>query len=235
MVSSSPVAGIVRLDNGREVPFVIGADPDSPLESRLPEPPSLGSKPKSLTYWYLGKGSQLTMTRRAQRPCGARFDPNRGFALIELLFAVLVLVVLITFGVPSFNKAMLGAKLSGFSSQLFGAMQQARSEALKRNAVVTLCASEDGTTCATGEDWEIGWIVLSGTTVLHVQQALPEGFKVVEASGADSLTFSPTLTETTPASFTICRDSPDGSQERVVALTVMGTANVIRTEEGSCP
>jgi type IV pilus assembly protein PilY1 len=52
----SPVAGIVRLDDGREVPFVIGADPDSPLESKLPDPPSLGSKPKSLTYWYLEKG-----------------------------------------------------------------------------------------------------------------------------------------------------------------------------------
>jgi type IV fimbrial biogenesis protein FimT len=175
------------------------------------------------------------MTSRAQRPGGGRFSSGRGFTLVELLVALLVLVVLITFGVPSFNKAMLGARLSGFSSQLFGAMQQARSEALKRNAAVTLCASEDGTACTTGTDWEIGWIVLSDATVLHVQGALPDGFKVVEASGAESLTFSPTLTETTPASFKICRDSPDGTQERIVTLTAMGTANVVRTEAGTCP
>ena len=47
----SPVAGMVELDDGTEVPFVIGSDPDSPLESYLPSSPSSGTQPKSLTYW----------------------------------------------------------------------------------------------------------------------------------------------------------------------------------------
>ncbi len=47
----SPVAGMVELDDGTTVPFVIGADPDSPLESTLPSSPSSGTQPKSLTYW----------------------------------------------------------------------------------------------------------------------------------------------------------------------------------------
>jgi len=49
----SPVAGMVELDDGTVVPFIIGADGDSPLESSLPSPPSTGTQPKSLTYWFI--------------------------------------------------------------------------------------------------------------------------------------------------------------------------------------
>lgn len=51
----SPVAGQVRLDDGTIVPFIIGADPSSPLEGGLPVPPSLSTMPKSITYWYIEK------------------------------------------------------------------------------------------------------------------------------------------------------------------------------------
>jgi type IV pilus assembly protein PilY1 len=51
----SPVAGMVELDDGTIVPFIIGADGDSPLEGSLPPPPSTGTQPKSLTYWYIEK------------------------------------------------------------------------------------------------------------------------------------------------------------------------------------
>jgi type IV pilus assembly protein PilY1 len=51
----SPVAGMVELDDGSIVPFIIGAEGDSPLESSLPSPPSTGTQPKSLTYWYIEK------------------------------------------------------------------------------------------------------------------------------------------------------------------------------------
>lgn len=52
----SPVAGLVTLDNGETVPFVIGANPNSPLEAAPPPPltpGSPGSQPKSRVYWYI--------------------------------------------------------------------------------------------------------------------------------------------------------------------------------------
>jgi type IV pilus assembly protein PilY1 len=52
---SPPVAGMVQLDDGTVVPFVIGAVGDSPLESSLPTPPTTGTQPKSLTYWLTEK------------------------------------------------------------------------------------------------------------------------------------------------------------------------------------
>jgi type IV pilus assembly protein PilY1 len=51
----SPVAGQVRLDDGRIVPFLIGGNPTSPLESEQPVPPGTTAQPKSLTYWFIKK------------------------------------------------------------------------------------------------------------------------------------------------------------------------------------
>ena len=55
----SPVAGLVKLDaSSPPIPFIIGADPDSPLKGKEPTPPSLTTQPKSLIYWYLQQGTE---------------------------------------------------------------------------------------------------------------------------------------------------------------------------------
>jgi type IV pilus assembly protein PilY1 len=51
----SPVAGVVRLDDGESVPFCIGCRAESPLEGEQPEVPatSAPTQPKSRVYWYI--------------------------------------------------------------------------------------------------------------------------------------------------------------------------------------
>ncbi|WP_371366741.1 pilus assembly protein [Pseudomonas sp. QL9] len=49
----SPVAGMVTLDNGATVPFIIGANPDSPLEAKTPPPPPGTNQPKSWVFWNI--------------------------------------------------------------------------------------------------------------------------------------------------------------------------------------
>jgi type IV pilus assembly protein PilY1 len=51
----SPVAGMVTLDDGTTMPFIIGADPNSPLEGLEPVPSALAEQPKAVTYWYIHK------------------------------------------------------------------------------------------------------------------------------------------------------------------------------------
>ena len=53
LVEGERLVGMVTLDDGTTVPFIIGADGDSPLEGSLPSSPSTGTQPKSLTYWYI--------------------------------------------------------------------------------------------------------------------------------------------------------------------------------------
>lgn len=49
----SPVAGMVTLDDGTTVPFVIGANPDSPLEGSPPVTPPAVNQPTSRVYWNI--------------------------------------------------------------------------------------------------------------------------------------------------------------------------------------
>lgn len=49
----SPVAGMVTLDNGQTVPFIIGANPDSPIEGGGPTAAGGWSQPKGKVYWYI--------------------------------------------------------------------------------------------------------------------------------------------------------------------------------------
>ncbi|MGV6474508.1 pilus assembly protein [Azotobacter vinelandii] len=49
----SPVAGMVTLDDGSSVPFIIGSDPDSPLEGGSPRAASGVVQPKAKVYWNI--------------------------------------------------------------------------------------------------------------------------------------------------------------------------------------
>lgn len=51
----SPVAGMVTLDNGTTVPFIIGANPTSALQGGDPPSPSSVVRPKSRVYWNIKK------------------------------------------------------------------------------------------------------------------------------------------------------------------------------------
>ncbi|MDQ2075645.1 pilus assembly protein [Marinimicrobium sp. ABcell2] len=47
----SPVAGMVTLDDGSTVPFIIGASPNSPLEGSTPPTPGSAGQPKARVFW----------------------------------------------------------------------------------------------------------------------------------------------------------------------------------------
>jgi len=49
----SPVGGIVTLDGGTQVAFIVGADPNSPLSGSSPPAPTSRTQPKRRVYWYL--------------------------------------------------------------------------------------------------------------------------------------------------------------------------------------
>ena len=51
----SPVAGMVTLDDGTTVPFIIGASPNSALEGGVPPEPFSVKRPKSRVYWNIKK------------------------------------------------------------------------------------------------------------------------------------------------------------------------------------
>jgi len=156
-----------------------------------------------------------------------------GFTLIEAMIAITLMAILLTFAVPSFNNAALGSQLRASANELAASAHLARSEAIKRNAVITLCMSSDGENCSTSGGWEQGWIILSGTT-LQRQTSAPAGLKIT-AGGITSLSFQPIGAGSTAATFTVCRATPSvGHEERVVTIDATGRPWIKRTTNAAC-
>jgi type IV fimbrial biogenesis protein FimT len=82
-----------------------------------------------------------------------------GFSLTELLITLALLGVVTGFTVPTFRTLQLDAVRTRQVNQFVQGIHLARSEAMKRNAVVSLCPSRDASSCASGSTgWEAGWI-----------------------------------------------------------------------------
>src|SRR5688572_9547660 len=93
-----------------------------------------------------------------------------GFTLIEMMIVISLIAILMAIAVPSFRDASLSSQLRSTANELVAGAMLARSEAIKRNAIVTMCVSSSGTAC-TGGSWEQGWIVTDGVTVIQRQHA----------------------------------------------------------------
>ena len=152
------------------------------------------------------------------------------------MVSIAVLAVLVAVGVPMFRDVALGSRLSAAANNLLASVQLARSEAIKRNLAVTVCASADGATCAGGGGWQQGWIVVDSTAaVIQRQAALPAGYMMDQAGGTAPLNFEPIGIGATAAAMTVCRSDPLGSQERLVSITAAGSVYVTTTTSGACP
>lgn len=82
---------------------------------------------------------------------------------MELLIALAIVGILLTVGVPSMKTFLQSNQLIATTNELLSALHVARSEAIKLNKSVTVCASENGTECtgpASG-NWRKGWVVFA--------------------------------------------------------------------------
>jgi type IV fimbrial biogenesis protein FimT len=177
--------------------------------------------------------------------------------MIELLVVVAVLGILGAVALPSFKSAYLTNKLASYSNDFVGAVQFARSEAIKRNYPLTLCASSDGATCtSTPSSWQPGWIVQcptnstgtscvaggTSTLVLQKHESVSSSFSFFTTPTSTvspySLTFSPSGVGTTDYTVKLCTTATDYNlQWREIKVIATGRASVTKytTAPTSCP
>jgi type IV fimbrial biogenesis protein FimT len=114
----------------------------------------------------------------ARRAGGA----HHGFTLVELLVVVAIVAVSATLAAPSFAQMIANYRVRGAADGILGALNFARTEALRRNTPVAFALSSGGS----------GWSVsqLSTSTTLQSRSAgdVP-GLSVTSSSSATSVTF----------------------------------------------
>jgi len=90
-------------------------------------------------------------------------DRNRslGVTLLEMMFSLAILAVVTSIAVPGFTNLQQDSQRTVAVNNFIHALYLARSEAIKRGSVVSICKSTDGLTCASAGEWNGGWMVFA--------------------------------------------------------------------------
>jgi type IV fimbrial biogenesis protein FimT len=81
-----------------------------------------------------------------------------GFTLIEMLVVLTVVVLLTVAAAPSFSDIVARHRVKSAATDLYFALAKARSEAVKRNANVTVSPQAGG--------WQSGWQILDASNAV---------------------------------------------------------------------
>lgn len=174
---------------------------------------------------------------------------NRGFTLVELALTVVIGAVLVSLAMPSMQRMVRSSNVTAEVNRLVGSINLARSEAVKRNAAVSVASKGSGT------DYSDGWWVFvdvdspnSGNTVyspgndILVEDADPADVRV-------NISVSPTqrwisyggsgfLREDVPSiDIWVCADdASSAAEQRHITISRSGRPSVEEPDEmnGGC-
>ncbi|WP_417660587.1 GspH/FimT family pseudopilin [Pseudomonas sp.] len=155
---------------------------------------------------------------------------SKGFTLIELMVTVAVLAIVITVAAPSFSNLLADNRASALANELQGALQLARSEAIKRRQNVTVCrsnAAQDD--CADGTNWANGWLVeLANGDILKVWD--PASGATITGPTA-GISFRSNGLSSSAEQWSVTPPNCSGQQRRTLSVNTTGSTS---STKGSC-
>jgi type IV fimbrial biogenesis protein FimT len=146
-----------------------------------------------------------------------------GFTLVEVMVVIAIMGVVLAIAAPSLSELVKSQRTGSAASKIYSSLALARSEAIKRNASVTLARS--------GVDWASGWTMTTGGTTLQTEGAIADTTIDLKLNGtsAASLSYNAAgrLPSTTSSAYFILYVTSDTTiRARCVTINLAGTASV---------
>jgi type IV fimbrial biogenesis protein FimT len=170
-----------------------------------------------------------------------------GFTLLELMIALTVAALLTALAVPSFQYVTVSNRVSSEVNAMLGDMQFARAEAIKEGQTVTICSSNNGTTCSGTSTWTFGWIVFAdannnqavdaGEPVMRVQRAMGGGDTFVANNNIKAITFNRegfALGIPAGVMLTLHNSTAIAAYSRCLKMTLIGQMTTYLNGSGGC-
>lgn len=174
-------------------------------------------------------------------------NKRAGFTIVELMVTLVIAAIGLTIAIPGFAHFMRSQRATASANEFLVALTFARSEALKRDAPVAVCASSDPQaatpSCSGKNNWTQGWITFvdddtSGTdgsydsateTLLRVHPAASGVTITADGSpGPDYVRFVGDGTaENANGNFKVKPTGCTDSQQRHVNMSPTGRADVV--------
>ncbi|MBS0289913.1 MAG: GspH/FimT family pseudopilin [Proteobacteria bacterium] len=170
-----------------------------------------------------------------------------GFTLIELIITIAVLAIVLAIAIPAFTSTIQNNLIASTNNDLISALMYARSEAMKRNVPVSVCAPSDNTYTACGGSWNLGWIIfvnptggsaLSNTTsapMLRTQQITDQTISITTSPSVSIATYNGSgfpATNTGNVAFTIKATGCTIDSGRQITISLTGRPAVTNV---TCP
>jgi len=156
---------------------------------------------------------------------------QHGFTLLEMMAAVAVAAILVGVGVPSYQRFIAAQRVKTAVSTLNYTLLFARSEAIKRNAVVEVTP--------VGDCWQDGWEVRADGAVLARESGYPDLMIATAEDPGPSLSYNAEgRIEGDATPFQISSRGSDEVAQRCISLDLSGLPSVrtaaCRTTVASC-
>lgn len=171
--------------------------------------------------------------------------PATGFTLTELLVVIVLLGIVLGMALPSFREATVRNRIVAEHNELQASLMLARSEAIRRNQPVSVCAA-NATLDDCQNSWGQGWLIwrdVDGDGTVDAAVAAtdePEILQVGQISPADQIA-GPTLVTfdrrgqlvTAPGELVLRPQECPAGREYPRALILRGSGQT-GTEKRSC-